>query len=125
MQDGDLVPPQGLLKAVPGGVAVECSDPERQFMDLYIREMHLGEFDGHAHRLSNERGITYNHYQKRENATGTNNQGAFTFAPSTPTTTQAAAAGDREAWLVTARTVSLLAALIGASLAVAALATAG
>ncbi len=38
-------------------------------------------------------GMTYNHYQKRENATGTNNQGGFTFAPATPTSTQAGAAG--------------------------------
>ncbi len=41
---------------------------ERQFMDLYIREMHLGQNTGHAHRLSNERGITYNHYTKLEPA---------------------------------------------------------
>ena len=41
---------------------------ERQFMDLYIREMHLGDYDGHAHRLSDERGITYNHYTQLEPA---------------------------------------------------------
>ena len=41
---------------------------ERQFMDLYIREMHLGQNDGHAHRLSAERGITYGHYLRLEPA---------------------------------------------------------
>jgi hypothetical protein len=41
---------------------------ERQFMDLYIREMHLGQNDGHAHRVSAERGITYNHYLQLEAA---------------------------------------------------------
>lgn len=33
-------------------------------MDLYIRELNLGEYDGHAHRLSKERGITYDHYNQ-------------------------------------------------------------
>ena len=41
---------------------------ERRFMDLYIREMHLGQSDGHAHRLSAERGITYSHYLQLEPA---------------------------------------------------------
>ncbi len=41
---------------------------ERQFMDLYIREMHLGQMEGHAHRLSEERGITYSHYLRLEPA---------------------------------------------------------
>jgi hypothetical protein len=41
---------------------------ERQFMDLYIREMHLGQYDGHAHRLSDERGITYDHFARLEPA---------------------------------------------------------
>jgi hypothetical protein len=37
-------------------------------MDLYIREMHLGDCGGHAHRLSDERGITYDHYAQLEPA---------------------------------------------------------
>ncbi len=41
---------------------------ERQFMDLYIREMHLGQNAGHAHRLSRDRGITYDHYLRLEPA---------------------------------------------------------
>lgn len=41
---------------------------ERQFMDLYIREMHLGQYDGDAHRLSDERGITYDHHTPLEPA---------------------------------------------------------
>jgi hypothetical protein len=40
---------------------------ERQFMDLYIREMHLGHSqDGRAHLLSESRGITYDHYVQLE-----------------------------------------------------------
>ncbi len=39
---------------------------ERQFMDLYIREMHLGNYEGHAHRLSDERGINYEHFTQLE-----------------------------------------------------------
>lgn len=42
--------------------------PERQFLDLSIREMHLGQNDGHGHRLSQERGITDNHYLQLEPA---------------------------------------------------------
>jgi len=34
-------------------------------------------------------GLTYNHYQKMENATGTANQGGFTFGLSSPTAAQA------------------------------------
>ncbi len=41
---------------------------ERQFMDLYIREMHLGQNAGHAHRLSWERGITCQHFLRLEPA---------------------------------------------------------
>jgi hypothetical protein len=37
-------------------------------MDLYVREMHLGDYDGHAHRLSGDRGITYDHYTRLEPA---------------------------------------------------------
>jgi hypothetical protein len=38
-------------------------------------------------------GLTYNHYQKMENATGTANQGAFTFGLSSPTAAQATLLG--------------------------------
>jgi hypothetical protein len=41
---------------------------ERRFMDLYVREMHLGQMDGHAHRLSRERGVSYEHFQQLEPA---------------------------------------------------------
>jgi hypothetical protein len=41
---------------------------ERRFMDLYIREMHLGQMDGHAHRLSYERSLSHEHYQQLEPA---------------------------------------------------------
>lgn len=44
------------------------TDNERQWMDLYIREMHLGQYDAHAHRLSEERGITYNHCNQLHDA---------------------------------------------------------
>jgi len=38
-------------------------------------------------------GLTYNHLQKLENATGTNNQGNFSFTTSTPTAAQLSALG--------------------------------
>jgi hypothetical protein len=38
-------------------------------------------------------GLTYNHYQKLENATGTANQGSFSFSTATPSAAQAAAVG--------------------------------
>jgi len=38
-------------------------------------------------------GLSYNHYQQKENATGTNNQGNFGFTTSTPTTAQLTALG--------------------------------
>jgi hypothetical protein len=44
------------------------TEHERRFMDLHLREMHLGQNDGHAHRLSRERGITYDHYLRLEPA---------------------------------------------------------
>jgi hypothetical protein len=36
------------------------------FIDLYVREMHLGQHNGHAHILSDALGITYDHYLKLE-----------------------------------------------------------
>ncbi len=44
------------------------SGSEIRFMDLYIREMHLGRYDDHAHCLSDERGIPYDHDTRLEPA---------------------------------------------------------
>src|SRR5262245_7109403 len=60
--------PRTLQGAIGGTFAMKMAECERQFMDLYIREMHLGQYDSHAHRLSDERGITYGHYTRLEPA---------------------------------------------------------
>jgi hypothetical protein len=38
------------------------SQAERQFMDLYLREGFTHDYEGHAHRVASERGITYDHF---------------------------------------------------------------
>jgi hypothetical protein len=38
------------------------SQAERQFMDLYLREGFTHDYEGHAHRASRERGISYDHF---------------------------------------------------------------
>jgi hypothetical protein len=38
------------------------TDHERRFMDLYLREGFLHDYDGRAHRASRAKGIVYDHY---------------------------------------------------------------
>lgn len=37
---------------------------EREFMDLYVREEFLHDYQGYAQTLSRDRGILYDHYAK-------------------------------------------------------------
>jgi hypothetical protein len=40
------------------------SEHERQFMDLFLREGFMHDYEGHAHQASWAKGIVYDHYVK-------------------------------------------------------------